>query len=1024
MPPKRRTPAKSAPAPAKPAPPPAPPQNTPKPTPQAAKPAPPPAPAPVPAPPPPPPPPVVETPSAKVRKEWQNFLSSWYEPEKKKLIDQLTKELDLKYKKATSKIQQTARHAEKEKKLSEIATQLAEPAHEEWNNRLAAVQLLVDDWTDITEQEQQSVISVFVVFFQDDDDNEDVVDPTALDSNEMEESLALALAVEESHFADSSPLFAARQSPPTPVTANFQLVNPSSFFTDTIPPLNQARKLPELAMDNLALNNLNTGRSQPDPGPSTSAVFGFQGWASEVSLAVPQSNNRNRATDNISRQVSAASASSPLFSSGTAPHYSPPQPTSKISPLAVTPLAVTHMLAPGKRYIGPVIAEEEAEPVDEDILRAKMAAEFLEFKMNVRIQMIQEFHDKASEIEIELFKQLESNNSSRESRLRTLQEHEENMMSLRESKEMERKRLCDQERDRRLQEHQFLKQAAAQKVTQTRLNASASSSKTPLNNPATQSGWSTHSAPKLAGQKENLSTGSMPTTVPKPDPPSILKKSISARSQDVLPGFDEAAFFKAQAEAASMAKGKQPAATATASTSNPLGRPSALKKTESTSSQDEPVELVVPPPPPTTQAPSAAKGKKGKKAAAATQQTKTVTFNEEPDADAEPPPVWGAKNAKGGVRPSLSSKPSKSVMIEEEPDEDADPLFTAWNAKNARSTTPAAVSTKKGKAAVVAEEVNVDPSPPAASAFGWGSTGGWASGAAAGKKAKAPMVPPTEPMEDPFQTWNGQGSGWGSASASAKKTKVTVTEALDEEVPSPAVSTAWGAGKTVSSSSKQPQKVVPQPEPRRGAQSSLSKCAWVQDAEEEEDEDEDEEEEVWSEVQPASAMPGGIDAASEEEGAWGASYWGNLAKGQPVSQVPEEPTISAQHMRWTPSMDTEESGDEDSGAMDESMEGALWMQYAISGGEIPGFQVPDVQEHAPVKSTAASNSKPTTSTSKTSIWEQGKGTKKSAPANETVKIEPTRPQQTSNARTAQWPKASMENWASRLGQSSGSARHL
>ncbi|KAG2342743.1 hypothetical protein BDR05DRAFT_963982, partial [Suillus weaverae] len=130
-----------------------------------------------------------------------------------------------------------------DKKLSEITTQLAEPAHEEWNSRLAAVQLQVDDWTDITEQEQQSVIAVFNAFYE---DNEDEEDSTAFDSNEIEESLASA--VEEPQLTDSAPFFTIRQSPPTPVTANFELVNPSSFFTDTISPAKQARKLPELAM--------------------------------------------------------------------------------------------------------------------------------------------------------------------------------------------------------------------------------------------------------------------------------------------------------------------------------------------------------------------------------------------------------------------------------------------------------------------------------------------------------------------------------------------------------------------------------------------------------------------------------------------------------------------------------------------------------------------------------------------------------------------------------------------------------
>ncbi|KAG1762830.1 hypothetical protein EDD22DRAFT_889676 [Suillus occidentalis] len=237
----------------------------------------------------------------------------------------------------------------------------------------------------------------------------------------------------------------------------------------------------------------------------------------------------------------------------------------------------------------------------------------------------------------------------------------------------------------------------------------------------------------------------------------------------------------------------------------------------------------------------------------------------------------------------------------------------------------------------------------------------------------------------------------------------------------------WGIGlKGALSSGKQTKKVAPQPEARGVAQSS-PKSALVQDVGEEEEEEE-EEEDGWDQIRSASAIPGGLDSTTGAEGgAWGSNYWGNLSKGQPISQAPDE---SAQHMLWTPSMEAEESGDEDIG---ESMESALWMQYAINGGEIAGFEAPGPQEnahahahaHAPVMSAPAASHKKATNDPTTSIWEQGKGKNKSAPVIET-KIETTRASVSSSARTAQWPKAKMEmeNWASRLGQSSGSARHL
>jgi hypothetical protein len=112
--------------------------------------------------------------------------------------------------------------------------------------------------------------------------------------------------------------------------------------------------------------------------------------------------------------------------------------------------------------------------------------------------------------------------------------------------------------------------------------------------------------------------------------------------------------------------------------------------------------------------------------------------------------------------------------------------------------------------------------------------------------------------------------------------------------------------------------------------------------------------------------------------------------------------------------------------MDQNMESALWMQYAISGGDASGFEIDDQQELAPPSAAAT---KSNTNSSNTSIWEQGKGKgkKKSTSTNERSQIEATRVQEasaSSGARTGQWQKTKMENWASRLGQSSGSARHL
>ena len=233
MPPKRRgAQVKSAPNPAPPKPPPS------------AKPVPPPI-----LPPPPPPP---ESDATKVRREWSKFIDAWYEPQKKKLVDKLQKDLLVKYKNlGSAKETQKLREMELFEKLDSIAQQLAQPARAEWERRLELAQLREDQWTDMSGEEQQAVMSVFVGFFADDvedfDDDDLSEDPSSIEEEEsvVEEPPYRGIPA----FPPSVPPAPARQLiPPTPTRQTFEFVSPTSFFADTMTPPNPTKNLPALSM--------------------------------------------------------------------------------------------------------------------------------------------------------------------------------------------------------------------------------------------------------------------------------------------------------------------------------------------------------------------------------------------------------------------------------------------------------------------------------------------------------------------------------------------------------------------------------------------------------------------------------------------------------------------------------------------------------------------------------------------------------------------------------------------------------
>ncbi|KAF9239254.1 hypothetical protein BU15DRAFT_74677 [Melanogaster broomeanus] len=435
MPPKRRTPAKAATPAAKAAPPPAQSTSAAKPTPHSSKPAPAP-PAPIPPPPPPPPQPV-ETSATKVRKEWKNFIDTWYDPQNKKLLDKLRKDLILKYKNlGSSKDTQKLREMELFEKLDSIAAQLAQPARTEWERRLEAAGLREDQWDDMTGEEQQAVLGVFVGFFGDEDVEEPAYDdqgPDDLSFVEDDES-----AAEEPQHPGLQSFLPSSTAPSTPSRGTFELVNPSSFFLDATTPSNPTKNLPALSMDHLAtLGPSNAGRSAEPGVVGVGGVLGFQGWASEAGIATQQTQAQ------ISKPSTSVSTSQTLSARLRATDISRQQSAASNGFLSTPQNLFATILATESVY------QKDTDPMDEELLKSKMAADFQEYKVSLRMQMIYKFHAEAAQIEIKLVETLLTDEGTKESRARAVQEHETSMMLLREQKEEERKMLCAEEREKR-----------------------------------------------------------------------------------------------------------------------------------------------------------------------------------------------------------------------------------------------------------------------------------------------------------------------------------------------------------------------------------------------------------------------------------------------------------------------------------------------------------------------------------------------------------------------------------------------
>lgn len=715
--------------------------------------------------------------------------------------------------------------------------------------------------------------------------------------------------------------------------------------------------------------------------------------------------------------------------------------------------------------------------MDEELLKSKMADEYQQYKVSLRIQMIYQFHAEAANFEIKLVETLLAAEGTKESRARAVQEHEASMMRLREQKEEERKRLCAEEREKRLEE--IRQHLAQRRFAQNREVDPWAKTNPPKSLPDKTSVQQRPA--KTTHQKENVPFP-QPAAVSstKLEPPSIIKKSSSTLSQDEA-SVNEAFFANAMAM---MSQGKagpaglslsqasqnealfSNAAAMLAAQGQPgsggkstLQPPSIMKKSNSSHSQEYDIPHITvsfagPPtvaPEPAQVPPTTVKGRKGKKGQPAVQlppaKPVAITEEPEPEMDAEPPPpvpsLWdtatvAAKSAWGVASTSISaSKVKLGASVEEEFDPDLTSMIAPAPAPsqrnaNTKKTVPAA---KKGKKVTVIEEPDVDADsifspPPPPSLKTKATKGGW--GSVSGKSKVTPLFAeesepePVAPLPPAMPAW-----GKKAAQAAAKFTpeaqpKVAIWEEQESEVEptrAPArknkAKAAWdvpSATPSANTSTQAGKKAIQQQAvPRRGVTSSGSKSTRAHVVPDPEDES-------LETAAGDSTVLGAFEFAgaeeAEEEGdasAWpnpeAINYWANFMAGQSEAEpeaVPEATEGTGNHVRWRPAV-SEESEDEEFGEADEDLATNMWMQYAISGGDIPSLG-DTLDEPQVIPSESA-----------TSIWEQGK--KKPNPITGDFG---NRAQQTSvfdrAAITGQWP--GVESWLSppSRGQSSGSTR--
>ncbi|KAJ8073443.1 hypothetical protein PM082_011719 [Marasmius tenuissimus] len=430
-----------------------------------------------------------------VRNLWAEF-ESWHTEQLALLDERITKalrELDQNRKpagggKKKGKSKDKEKDADHEKKKADTRKELEKSfdgnkVRQEWQKRLEKAGLFDYDWHDMTQNEQKKVEKILGV---------------DLDLNEGDVTII-------------------ETAPPPPPPASTQRTSPSSLATS---PMSNSSRLDvmsepyafvdpasfraaeavaeEIPFDNwLEVRQRHKSDDEVSLDASTTSswaggtdVPAYLAWSSEISRSSAQSSQTSltgspeRFASKLpvaepfhSNLVSSAVHRLALFGDGprdsgvsnikkpadtTRSEFMPAMHTSfrPTDRTAVDPQMSSSSSTSTKRskqhYIGP-------ELLDVDYDESVEAEQFREFKMSVRIEMIREFHQDAAEADIQLALTIEqANHSGAVSKGMTAQlveDHERNMLKLRQSKEKERKERVEQERQRRLAEfRQWTKQ--------------------------------------------------------------------------------------------------------------------------------------------------------------------------------------------------------------------------------------------------------------------------------------------------------------------------------------------------------------------------------------------------------------------------------------------------------------------------------------------------------------------------------------------------------------------------------------
>ncbi|KAF5351339.1 hypothetical protein D9758_007981 [Tetrapyrgos nigripes] len=424
------------------------------------------------------------TPSDRVRKLWTEF-ETWHKEQTFLIEQQITSallELDTKWRQTPSKkrISKAEHEKRKKEKRQEIQkTFNGNMVREEWQNRLDKEGLQSHDWTDLTEAEQNKVEQIL---------------GADLDLDEME------LPVVQDTPQTSGSLFApplTSDSRLGSVSDTYAVVKPGAFKAVTEEPwmqvVQKSRSDDELSLD--ASTTSSWGFTSGGDGHA------YRSWSSEASRSSTQTSHTSSPehqtkylTPEVKQQSLLSAAARRLTVAAQRPSRNDSKPTTSQSliplsrseslnsldsapedPMAFIsePQYITSTASKsGATYIGPHVAEPSAE-VDEE-------AEFHRFKMDIRIQKIREFHDEAAladiklTVEIDDARRLKKSNKDYEAKL--LEEHEQKMLQLRNSKEEERKAIVEAERVKRRntmrareqQQQQQRREPAAKAVADTK----------------------------------------------------------------------------------------------------------------------------------------------------------------------------------------------------------------------------------------------------------------------------------------------------------------------------------------------------------------------------------------------------------------------------------------------------------------------------------------------------------------------------------------------------------------------------